>query len=45
MALVKIQKNGKTLEVSKSAFKNFYENSGWEEVGEMPKGNLSFRRL
>ena len=36
MALVKIQKNGKTLEVSKSAFKNFYENSGWEEVGEMP---------
>lgn len=36
MALIKIQKNGKTLEVSKSAFKNFYENSGWKEVGKMP---------
>lgn len=36
MALIKIQKNDKILEVSKSAFKNFYENSGWKEVGSKP---------
>lgn len=34
MAFIKIFKNGKTLEVSKSSFENFFRNSGWSEVNK-----------
>ena len=34
MASVKISKNGMEKEVSKSAFENFFKNSGWEIAGD-----------
>ena len=41
MASVKIFKGDKTKEVSKSAFENFFKNSGWEIAGEKPATSQS----
>lgn len=41
MAFIKIQKMGKTLEVSKTSFENFFKNAGWNEAGEIPASSNS----
>lgn len=45
MAFVKIQKMGKTLEVSKASFENFFKNAGWNEAGEIPASSNSLEAL
>ena len=36
MAFIEIFKNGEKRKVSKSAFENFFKDSGWVEVGKTP---------
>lgn len=42
--MIKIEKNGKTLVVPRTAFKEYYENQGWKESGNSHKKKVDEKK-